>query len=52
MSKVVGIWEAMPHSARRPTISVVIPALNEERNLSYIASRLPPRRRRDRVRGR
>src|SRR6478609_7157344 len=41
MSKVVGIWEAMPHSTRRPTISVVIPALNEERNLSYLASRLP-----------
>jgi len=41
MSKVVGIWEAMPHSTRRPTISVVIPALNEERNLAYLASRLP-----------
>jgi glycosyltransferase involved in cell wall biosynthesis len=41
MSKVVGIWEAMPQSTRRPTISVVIPALNEERNLAYLASRLP-----------
>lgn len=41
MTKVIGIWEAMSHSARRPTISVVIPALNEERNLTYLASRLP-----------
>ena len=41
MTKVVGIWEATSHSARRPTISVVIPALNEERNLAYLASRLP-----------
>ncbi|MBB3602476.1 glycosyltransferase involved in cell wall biosynthesis [Mycolicibacterium sp. BK556] len=41
MTKVVGIWEAMSHHTRRPTISVVIPALNEERNLAYLASRLP-----------
>jgi glycosyltransferase involved in cell wall biosynthesis len=43
MSKVIGIWEATSHShtGRRPTISVVIPALNEERNLAYLASRLP-----------
>jgi glycosyltransferase involved in cell wall biosynthesis len=40
VSNVVGIWEAiLPR--QRPKISVVIPALNEERNLSYIASRLP-----------
>lgn len=41
MSNVIGIWDAMSHAVRRPKISVVIPALNEERNLSYIASRLP-----------
>ncbi|EHB58556.1 glycosyl transferase family 2 [Mycolicibacterium rhodesiae JS60] len=41
MTKVVGIWEAMANHTHRPTISVVIPALNEERNLAYLASRLP-----------
>jgi glycosyltransferase involved in cell wall biosynthesis len=41
VSNVVGIWDVMSHSVRRPKISVVIPALNEERNLAYIASRLP-----------
>ncbi|WP_319431186.1 glycosyltransferase family 2 protein [Mycobacterium sp. RTGN5] len=41
MTNVIGIWEATSHTVRRPTISVVIPALNEERNLAYIASRLP-----------
>ena len=41
MSNVVGIWDVMSHAVRRPKISVVIPALNEERNLAYIASRLP-----------
>ncbi|TGD86904.1 glycosyltransferase family 2 protein [Mycolicibacterium sp. CH28] len=41
MTNVVGIWDAMPHEGRRPRISVVIPALNEERNLTHIASRLP-----------
>lgn len=41
MTKVIGIWEAMSHHTRRPTISVVIPALNEERNLAYLASRIP-----------
>lgn len=41
MTNVVGIWEAMSHRGPRPRISVVIPALNEERNLIYIAARLP-----------
>jgi hypothetical protein len=41
VSNIVGIWDVMSHAARRPKISVVIPALNEERNLAYIASRLP-----------
>ncbi|OYN79950.1 glycosyltransferase family 2 protein [Mycolicibacterium sphagni] len=41
MSNVVGIWDVMSHPVRRPKISVVIPALNEERNLAYLASRLP-----------
>ena len=29
-------------SERTPRVSVVIPALNEERNLAYVASRMPP----------
>jgi glycosyltransferase involved in cell wall biosynthesis len=36
------IWHARAPRASRPTVSVVIPALNEERNLSYVASRMPP----------
>jgi glycosyltransferase involved in cell wall biosynthesis len=41
MANLVSIWEGPPHGAKRPTVSVVIPALNEERNLPYVASRMP-----------
>jgi glycosyltransferase involved in cell wall biosynthesis len=38
---VTRIRDAGAHRASRPRVSVVIPALNEERNLSYVASRMP-----------
>jgi glycosyltransferase involved in cell wall biosynthesis len=41
MAKVVNIWEALPRDTRRPTVSVVIPALNEARNLPHVAARMP-----------
>jgi glycosyltransferase involved in cell wall biosynthesis len=41
MAKLVSIWEGLPHDAKRPTVSVVIPALNEERNLPHVAGRMP-----------
>lgn len=40
MGKLVSIWEGA-HDAKRPTVSVVIPALNEERNLPHVAARMP-----------
>lgn len=39
--KLVSIWEAMPHQTPRAKVSVVIPALNEERNLPHVAAMLP-----------
>ncbi len=41
MAKLVSIWDEIPHGVPRPRVSVVIPALNEERNLPYVASRMP-----------
>lgn len=41
MAKLASIWEGVPHDAKRPTVSVVIPALNEERNLPHVAARIP-----------
>lgn len=41
MAKVVSIWEALPRDTRRPRVSVVIPALNEARNLPHVAARMP-----------
>jgi glycosyltransferase involved in cell wall biosynthesis len=41
MAKLISIWEGLPHDAKRPTVSVVIPALNEERNLPHVAGRMP-----------
>lgn len=35
------IWGEIPHVGPRPRVSVVIPALNEERNLAHVASRMP-----------
>jgi glycosyltransferase involved in cell wall biosynthesis len=31
----------MPHDVKRPTVSVLIPALNEARNLPHVAARMP-----------
>lgn len=41
MTESVLIWEDLPSGVTRPTVSVVIPALNEERNLPSIAARMP-----------
>jgi glycosyltransferase involved in cell wall biosynthesis len=41
MAKLVSIWEGLPHVAKHPSVSVVIPALNEERNLPHVAARMP-----------
>jgi glycosyltransferase involved in cell wall biosynthesis len=41
MTSIVGLREAMPQHASQPKVSVVIPALNEERNLPHVASRMP-----------
>ncbi|AGB26670.1 glycosyl transferase (plasmid) [Mycobacterium sp. JS623] len=41
MAKLVSIWEGVTHTATRPTVSVVIPALNEARNLPHVAACMP-----------
>jgi glycosyltransferase involved in cell wall biosynthesis len=41
MAKLVSIWDGLPEDPKRPTVSVVVPALNEERNLPHIAARMP-----------
>jgi len=41
MAALASIWDGIPHEKHRPTVSVVIPAVNEERNLPYLASRMP-----------
>jgi glycosyltransferase involved in cell wall biosynthesis len=41
VAKIVGIWDGVPHDAKRPTVSVIIPALNEARNLPHVAARMP-----------
>jgi glycosyltransferase involved in cell wall biosynthesis len=41
MASVVSIHDAIHHYSPRPKVSVVIPALNEERNLPHVASRMP-----------
>ena len=41
MSKIVSIREAMPHHVTHPRVSVIIPALNEARNLPHVAARMP-----------
>jgi hypothetical protein len=41
IAKLVSIWEGLPRDSKRPTVSVVIPALNEERNLPHVAARMP-----------
>jgi glycosyltransferase involved in cell wall biosynthesis len=41
MAALVSIWDGMSHETHHPTVSVVIPALNEERNLPYLAAQMP-----------
>jgi glycosyltransferase involved in cell wall biosynthesis len=41
MAKLVSIWEGLPHDTTRPRVTVIIPALNEERNLPHVAARMP-----------
>jgi glycosyltransferase involved in cell wall biosynthesis len=41
MSGVAHIRDVVPHHLPRPRVSVVIPALNEERNLPLVAARMP-----------
>jgi glycosyltransferase involved in cell wall biosynthesis len=41
MQNTISISEVIPHSVARPTVSVIIPALNEERNLPFVAERMP-----------
>jgi glycosyltransferase involved in cell wall biosynthesis len=41
MSRLVSIWDGMPHDIKRPTVTVLIPALNEARNLPHVAARMP-----------
>lgn len=41
MAALVSIWDGISHEPHHPTVSVVIPALNEERNLPYLAARMP-----------
>jgi glycosyltransferase involved in cell wall biosynthesis len=41
VTNVVGIWDGLQHGTSHPTVSIVIPALNEERNLPHVAARMP-----------
>jgi glycosyltransferase involved in cell wall biosynthesis len=41
MSRLVSIWDGLPHDLKRPKVSVLIPALNEARNLPHVAARMP-----------
>ncbi|MCV7152506.1 glycosyltransferase family 2 protein [Mycolicibacterium pyrenivorans] len=41
MAKLISIWDGLPHNTTRPKVTVVIPALNEARNLPHVAARMP-----------
>ncbi|MFE0751291.1 glycosyltransferase family 2 protein [Gordonia sp. NPDC058843] len=41
-SAVPGIWDHLPPGATRPTVSVIVPAMNEAKNLPHVAARMPP----------
>jgi putative flippase GtrA len=41
MAELESIWGEIPHDAPRPRVSVIIPTLNEERNLPWVAFRMP-----------
>jgi glycosyltransferase involved in cell wall biosynthesis len=41
MVKLATIWDGFPRDTVRPRVSVIIPALNEEKNLPHVASKMP-----------
>jgi glycosyltransferase involved in cell wall biosynthesis len=41
MGQLLSIWDGLPSHGTRPKVSVVIPALNEARNLPHVAARMP-----------
>ncbi len=41
MGNVVSIWEGTVGDVARPRVSVIIPAMNEEKNLPHVAARMP-----------
>jgi glycosyltransferase involved in cell wall biosynthesis len=41
MGRLLSVWDGLPHDGTRPKVSVVIPALNEARNLPHVAARMP-----------
>lgn len=41
MAKLATIWDGIPQESERPRVTVVIPALNEERNLPFVAAAMP-----------
>lgn len=41
MAQLIGIWDGTLDKGERPSVSVVIPALNESRNLPHVAARMP-----------
>lgn len=41
MGQPVSLWDASTNVETRPRVSVIIPALNEERNLPHLAAALP-----------
>ena len=41
MANLTSIWDGLPHTTKRPKITVVVPALNEARNLPHVAARMP-----------
>jgi len=41
MAKITRIWDSVTSGVNRPRVSVVIPALNEARNLPHVAARMP-----------
>lgn len=38
MAELMSIWKGLHHDTKRTTVSAVIPALNEERNLPHVAA--------------
>ena len=41
MTSIESVGTMLPHPVARPSVSVVIPGLNEERNLPIVAARMP-----------